>query len=98
MAPKKKKLGTGVVAGGKRKKIAKAKANVEPDTDSTTDAQTEPPRSPTPSKGHSNNISTSPRTIHVDVHGGRPRDWNRDPDEVDRSQKEGQRLVIDTIN
>ena len=50
MAPKKKKLGTGVVAGGKRKKIAKAKANVEPDTDSTTDAQTEPPRSPTPPK------------------------------------------------
>ena len=49
MAPKKKKnLGTGVVAGRKRKKIAKA--NVEPDTDSTTDAQTEPPRSPTPPK------------------------------------------------
>ena len=39
MAHKKKKnLGTGVVAGRKRKKIAKA--NVEPDTDSTTDAQT----------------------------------------------------------
>ena len=45
MAPKKKKnLGPGVVAGRKRKKIEKTQ--VEPDTDSTTDVQTEAPRSP----------------------------------------------------